>query len=138
MHTTHPFKSSVAALLAASLSACVGLTPPQPPELAVRQLATQRWQALLTQDFNNAYTFTTPSYRQLHDADTYKKNHQGGPVKWLSAKVLRVQCEPEKCNVRIELETQPITPFGFKGTIRSGLDETWIFENGKWWMLETL
>lgn len=135
---SHVFKPAMAALLAATLSGCAGLGTPQPPELAVRTLATQRWQALMAQDFAKAYTFAPPSYRQLHTADVYQKKYQGVPVKWLAAKVLRVQCETEKCDVRIDLESKPLIPFGFKGSINSGLDETWVLENGQWWMLETL
>jgi len=136
---THLAKAlATAAMLAATLGGCAGLGTPQPPELKVRQLATQRWQALLAQDFAKAYNFLTPSYRQLHSADTYQKKRQGVPVRWLAAKVLRVQCEPAKCEVRIDLESKPLSPFGFNGTINSGLDETWVLEDGQWWMLETL
>jgi hypothetical protein len=120
------------------LAGCASMSAPEAPELAVRTLATQRWQALLAQDFNKAYTFVVPSYRQLNTADAYQKKRQGVPVKWISAKVLRVECGGQKCDVRIELESKPLVPFAFNGTITSGIDETWVLENGRWWMLETL
>jgi hypothetical protein len=124
--------------LSVGLAGCAGMGTPQAPELAVRTLATQRWQALLAQDFNKAYTFVAPSYRQLNTVDAYQKKRQGVPVKWIAAKVLRVECVEQKCDVRIELESKPLVPFAFNGTITSGIDETWVLENGQWWMLETL
>ena len=125
-------------VLAMGLAGCAGMGAPEAPELTVRTLATQRWQALLAQDFNKAYTFLAPSYKQLNTADAYQKKRQGVPVKWIEAKVIRTTCEAEKCDVRIALESKPLTPFAFKGTITSGIDETWVLENGQWWLLETL
>ena len=124
--------------LAGALAGCAALGPAAPPEQLVSQLATKRWDALVAQDFDKAYSLAAPSYRQLTNADAYKKKKQGVPVKWLSAKVLRVKCEEKKCDVRIEIESKPIVPFTYKGTIASGLDETWVLEGGKWWILESL
>ena len=124
--------------LAAALVGCAAMGPQLPPEQLVAQLAAARWEALVAQDFDKAYTLAAPSFRQVTNADAYKKKRQGVPVKWLSAKVLRVQCEEKKCDVRISLESKPIVPFTYKGTIASGLDETWVLEGGKWWFLESL
>ena len=120
------------------LAGCAGLGAPQPPEQIVRQLATQRWQALVSRNFEKAYEFAVPSYRQLHDIDYYRGKRQSTPVKWLAAEVSRVDCEAEKCLVRIQLESKPMVAMQFRGTITTGLDETWVLEAGKWWMFETL
>lgn len=123
--------------LAAALAGCASLAPVAPEE-AVRNLANQRWQALVAQDFAKAYTYSTPAYRQLRTAAYYKANRQGVPFTWLGAQVIRVDCEEKKCAVRIALESKPISPFGFKGTLSTGLDETWVQEDGQWWLLEAL
>lgn len=124
--------------VALALSGCASLGTTEPPETVVRQLATQRWQALLARDFDKAYGFAVPSYRQLHAPDYYRGKRQATPVKWLAAEVLRVDCEPEKCTVRIKLESKPLVAMRFDGTLTGGLDETWVLEGGKWWMFETL
>lgn len=124
--------------LAGALAGCAALGPAAPAEQLVSQLATKRWDALVAQDFDTAYSLAAPSYRQLTNADAYKKKKQGVPVKWLSAKVLRVKCEEKKCDVRIALESKPIVPFSYRGNIVSGLDESWVLEDGKWWILESL
>jgi hypothetical protein len=110
----------------------------EPPELVVRQLATQRWQALLARDFDKAYSFAVPGYRKIKSLEYYKNNRQGVPVKWLSAEVFRVECESERCKVVVQLESKPILPFVFTGNITSGIDEVWVYEDRRWWMLETL
>jgi hypothetical protein len=127
-----------AAVSAAVLAGCAGLTSSAPPEQVVRQLATQRWQALLSRDFDKAYEFAVPSYRALKNADYYRKNREATPVKWIAAEVFGVECEAVKCVVRIQLESKPIVPFNFQGNIVGGIDETWVLEGGKWWMFETL
>ncbi len=132
------FVAGAACLLSMALAGCAGLGAAAAPELVVRQLATQRWQALLAQDFNQAYAFASPAYRQIHTPDYYRSQRQQTPVKWIAAEVLRVDCAGEKCTVRIQLESKPVVPFPFRGTITSGIDETWVLENQQWWMLEPL
>lgn len=130
--------TAFAAVVAAALAGCAGPTSSAPPEQVVRQLATQRWQALLSRDFAKAYEFAVPSYRALKNVEFYKRNREATPVKWISAEVFGVQCEAVKCVVRIKLESKPVLPFNFQGTIEGGIDETWVLEGGKWWMFETL
>jgi hypothetical protein len=128
----------VASVAVTALVGCAGLTSSAPPEQVVRQLATQRWQALLARDFTKAYEFAVPSYRALKNADYYKRNREATPVKWIAVEVFGVECEALKCVVRIKLESKPAVPFNFEGTIVGGIDETWVMEGGKWWMFETL
>lgn len=125
-------------LLASALVGCAGLGSAPAPEQLVRELATQRWQALLSKDFDKAYAFSVPSYRQIRTAEYYRGKRQATPVKWLAAEVLRVECQEAKCAVRIKLESKPLVPFQFDGTLSTGLDETWVLENGQWWIFETL
>lgn len=128
----------VTLLIATALVGCAGMYSSQPPELQVRHLATQRWQALLSKDFEQAYSFAVPSYRQIKTLSDYSSQRQATPVKWIAAEILRVDCVEKKCQVTVKLESKPITPFPFKGNITSGIDETWVLEGQQWWMLETL
>lgn len=140
--TTSPWRTKIFAtavlMLSMTLTGCSGLDLNTPPEQVVRKLATHRWQALMSRDFEKAYEFSVPSYRQIRTAEYYRSKRQATPVQWLSAEVLVVECQKETCSVRIKLESKPIIPSQFKGTLQSGLDETWVFEDGRWWMLETL
>lgn len=130
--------ASAALVLLSTLSGCAGLDSAAAPELQVRKLATQRWQALLAKDFDKAYEFAAPSYRQIRSAEYYSDKRRITPVKWLAVEVLRVECEATKCITRIKLESKPLTAFQFSGTLITAMDETWVFEGGQWWMFETL
>ena len=123
-----------------AVAGCAGLQSDtdEPPELVVRKLSTQRWQALLARDFDKAYSFSTPGYRKLRSLEYFKTNRQGAPVKWLSAEILRVECEKERCKTVVQVESKPTLPFPFRGNITSGLDEVWVFEEQRWWVLESL
>lgn len=131
--------AKVGALLGvtALLGACASLNP-APPEERVKELATQRWQALVSGNYSAAYDFAVPSYRQINTRDYYvNKQRNAGVVKWLSATVVRVSCEPTRCKTTTELVSQPLVP-GFRGTLKQGIEETWVFEGGRWWFLESL
>lgn len=125
-----------ACVVSFSLVGCASLRPA--PEETVRKLATQRWQALLAGKFDQAYEFATPAFRKLRSVDFYRTNRSAVPVKWVSAEVLRVDCEPQRCVAKVKLITRPIMPGFNKLNLETGLEEVWIEENGQWWMFEKL
>jgi len=134
---------AVAAATAASLlllSGCASLG--STPEDQVKALANQRWQYLIAGDFDKAYEMATPSYRQLRDVRYYRNKRGVTPVKWLAAEVIKAECvpakEPTKCTVRIKLDSKPLVRTKFDGVLSTGMNETWVYENGRWWMFETL
>jgi hypothetical protein len=145
---SHDGKSSVAlskrfaALATACLvvcftAGCAALSPVA-PEDAVRKLATQRWQALLAGKYDQAYEMLNPAYRKLKSKEQYAFATAAGSVRWKSAEVVRVDCEPQKCTVAIKTVSQIRMPTFYKAPLVSGLDEVWIFEEGQWWKLEKL
>jgi len=121
-----------------ALAGCAS-APPVPPQDTVRQLATQRWQALLAKDYKRAYEMSAPAYRKLNSAEIYTVRKMSVPVRWLSAKVLRVDCESEeRCIARVEIESRPIAPNAPKMPLVGVISETWVRDGGQWWMFETL
>lgn len=122
------------ALLLSSCATPVSLTP----EDQVRQRATQRWQALLAYDYAKAYEFATPSYRALVSPESYR-SRQGAALQRTSAKVFRVDCpEPEKCTARVEVAVKPPLGNRYGAEIVAPVDETWLLQNGQWWLVERL
>lgn len=128
-------KASVV-MLSLALSGCANLLPA--PEETVRKLATQRWQALLAGKYDQAYEFATPAFRKLRSVDFYRTNRSAVPVKWVSAEVLRVDCETTRCVVRVKLISQPRIPTFSKHKLETGLEEVWLLEDGQWSMFEKL
>ena len=124
-------------LMSLAVVGCASLQPA--PEETVRKLATQRWQALLAGKFDQAYEFATPAFRKLRTVDFYRTNRSAVPVKWVSAEVLRVDCEPARCKVTVKVVSEPRVP-GFRKllNLESGIEEVWVLEDGQWWMFEKL
>lgn len=122
----------------AALAGCA-TTNKVTPEQQVRELATERWQALLADNAAKAYEMTAPSYRKLRTQDVFTTRLRAVPVKWLSAQVVRVDCHrADACTARIAIESQTRMPTLYKGKISSGVDESWVLEDGRWWILERL
>lgn len=130
-------RTALAVLAGLALAACA-TGDVRPPEEEVRALSVKRWQLLLSSQLDEAYKLTAPSYRKLRSADDFRNRIRGLPVRWIGAKVLTVQCQDASCIVRTELESKPMIPTHFKGTLSSGIDESWVFEDGRWWILEPL
>lgn len=129
----HPAALLIAICL--TLSGCASLLPD--PSSKVRQLATERWQALLAGQYERAYEMAAPAYRKAKSLDYYRLNIQGVPVKWKSAQVLRADCEEKRCKVGIRLVSELRIPGRYRGDLETSLEETWVLEDGHWWMLET-
>jgi Tfp pilus assembly protein PilP len=125
-------------LLASALVAGCAAVQPSTPELAVKQRATERWKLLVSGEIKRAYEYTAPSYRAITSYDTYSKG-MGSVATWVGAEVLKVECEtPEKCTARVKIEAKPLVNVRYKGTITSGVDETWLLEGGQWWLFQKL
>ena len=64
-------------------------------------------QALLKGDFDTAYKMSNPAYRSLSSLDRFR-GRLGSAVSWVDAKVVKVECEPEKCQVTLEVGARPV------------------------------
>lgn len=137
----HSLLASVA-LAAGLLAGCaapgagVGTTSavstPAKAEDAVRVRAQQRWDWLVAGKYEDAYTYTTPAFRGLNPAPSYR-NRFGTGASWTGARVQNVECAtPERCTVQVAVDTRVVAR-GFREPITSSLVETWLLEEGQWW-----
>lgn len=124
------------ALALTSITSCVSLQ--STPQDTVRQLANQRWKYIAEGKFDKAYEMTVPSFRKIKTKENYAVTMLTANVKWQSGEVIKVECETQTCKVTVKAVSQIMLPTRYKGPLVSGLDETWIFEDGQWWKLETL
>ena len=129
---------TVAAIsLIGAMAGCASMSPT--PEEAVRTRATQSWKALVASDFDRSYEFLTPSYRAATTLNNYKKGFSGA-VRWVAAEVASVKCEsPDKCVANMKVEAVPILLGNRRAAapIVNYFDETWLMENGQWWLFPT-
>ena len=125
-----PASIRVASFLAvlAWLGACA-VTPDQPVEQVVKARAQQRWDAVLRQDLDVAYGFLSPGTRAVTPQKGYRDSFRAGFFK--SATVESVKCgSPDSCEAQVAIE------YGFRGSqIKTPLAETWIKQDGNWWLV---
>jgi hypothetical protein len=125
-------RPTLAALVLASLAACA-VSPPQAPEDQIRQRATARWQALIFGKFDMSYALHSPSYRKAKPYDKYFAE-SGNAFQWTAVEVYGVRCEEAACNVRLAVTINSPLPQKFNGTMTTAVDETWVLEEGQWWL----
>jgi len=129
-----------ATLLAAVwLAGCAALTPaPQTPEDIVLARANARWAAMLKADFTTAYGYLAPGVRALVTEKAFAGRY-GGQSRWSSAEATRVTCPTDsKCVASIKIATKLFMPH-FKGdTVPTYFDETWVLQDGQWWLYANL
>jgi hypothetical protein len=126
------------AVLALTLAGCAsGPGFGRSPEDVVRQRSTERAEAFAKGDFDRSYALTAPSYRKLRDLDAYKRGFGPG-AQWQKAEVKSVSCEPERCKVAISVNVKPLVRGKFGDTITVQFEETWLLEDGNWWLHQGL
>ena len=130
-------KAVVVAVAAVTLAGCASVFTPKPPEEAVRERATARWQALVAGQYDKAYQMLSPSYRGVTSQERYTAG-LGGAAVWTGAEVIRVNCEPEKCTARVRIDAKPLAGPRYDGIISTGVDEIWVNEGGQWWLYQAL
>lgn len=125
-------------LTVAALWGCAAMGGGKPDDV-VRDRADQVWKALVAGDLDKAYTYMPPSYRAVTPLARYK-NGFGGAVKWIGAEVAWIKCETEdKCIAHMKVEVQPVIG-GFRRQVpplTNYFDETWVREDGSWWLFPT-
>lgn len=116
------------------LSGCATLQ--SKPEDAVTQRATERWQALVKGQILKAYEYNTPGYKALVTPEGFI-GRTGIAGRWLGAEVVRVECaQPISCKVVIRLDYQALFSGRSTDKLSTHIDETWLLEDGQWWIFQ--
>jgi hypothetical protein len=119
------------------MSACAVMQP-QTDEEQVLVLAEKRQAALLKYDFNQAYKYMSPGYRQLNTIEQFTSNY-AGVYSWVSSNVLNASCEEDVCkvNVKVFVDMGLMRNTGAAGAEKFLIPrvnrETWFKINNKWW-----
>lgn len=130
-------RHSTAAFAVVALAGCASMATT--PEAIVKARATQQWQARIAGDLDKSYKLTTPSFRGSKTLESYKKGF-GGAVVIKSAEVAEVTCEnADKCVVNAKVVAQPNLMLGRRAIapFTTYVDETWLREDGQWWLFPT-
>lgn len=119
------------------LAACATLDS-KPPADQVRQRAADRWQALVAGDLNRAYGYGTPGYRAVVSPEGFRGRIGSGGT-WVGAEIMDVNCpEAIKCIARVRIDFKPFMGRRYGDKISTHSDETWLFEDGQWWLFQSI
>ena len=125
-------------ILALVLTACAELKV-QDPEQAVKQRVTERWEAVIANDWDRVYEFATPAYREAY-SKTHFFNQYGGQVDREGIEITKLTFEDaEQTSAKVGLvltfSTLGMTPGElYRGT--QFIEETWVKVDGQWWYVE--
>ena len=123
--------TATAVLGALVLAGCASLS--SKPEDIVQRRAQERWTALLKGQFDKSHAYMTPGYRQAVPFERYRARF-GSAASWQKAEVRNVQCQPDKCDVTVRVHTK--VPVRGAPILESDLRETWLLEDGQWWLFQ--
>jgi negative regulator of sigma E activity len=119
------------------LGGCAAM-PQKTPEDAVRARVEAHQKARLENNFELAYTFTSPGYRETH-AYKFYLGKMGAAVKRHGYEIKEVSCEADACNVNIELSYSYLGKAGAKmgkdTVMQRQMTEKWIRVDGEWWLM---
>ena len=131
----------LAALVAAgavatmTLGGCAGMagfgiskdSDPAAKQKVVAERAEARWQSLIKGDLDAAYAYLSEGSKATTSLAVYKSKIR--PGMWRQAKVEKVECEAEVCNVELQITFDHKLMKG----IQTPLNESWIIEKGSAW-----
>lgn len=98
-------------------------------EKLVSQRASARWDAMIKDDLDTAYTYLSPGSRELISLEKFKANTRRGVFR--DAKVEAVRCEDDACRVNIKLTYDHPK---MKGIV-TPITESWIVDGGQAWLV---
>jgi hypothetical protein len=111
-----------------TLGACA--TVPATPEEAVAARAQAYLDALLSQDIEKAYQFTSPGYRELNSFALYRLRVAGVGA-WRGGEVGAVSCQEDVCDVEL-MVTYRLIRQRMENT--RPINHRWIKSDGNWWI----
>jgi hypothetical protein len=114
------------------LSACAAVGVGKSPEEVVRARAQQRWDLMLKGDMAGAYEYLSPASKASLPKEMFLKRRGGGRY-WRTASMDKVECAGETCKVTLVLTYD--LAVDVKNLSRE-IVETWILDEGAWWLVE--
>jgi len=125
---------TVAALAALLILSACGGEPTQPQETLEERIVA-RWDLILERDFEAVWDYHTPGFRQTTPRFDFARDMARRPVLWTAAELRSVDCEGDRCEVRVRVTYRPV---GGPGPISRmemdrTIDEVWIRVADNWW-----
>jgi hypothetical protein len=129
-------RALVALGLVTLLGACSGLAESgKTPEEIVALRAQARWDAVLADDWETAYSYVTPAYRERMPLKAYRIKYSS-KVARKGVRIHKAECTAaDACKATVVMRFIPPPPVvSSEAGIETAFDENWILgEDGKWY-----
>ncbi len=118
------------------MSACA-TTPPAVDN--VEERAQARWDAVLSRDYDAAYSYYSPGYRSSTSRVDFEIALRLRRISIESAEVEESSCEANACTVQARVEYLVVSPVPGIDEWKSKrlVEERWIRTKDEWWYLPT-
>ena len=101
--------------------------------------AVERWNYLIAHQAEKAYDYLSPGTRETQTRESYAQLMNNRPVKWLSAKFNRKECDVDRCKVYIDVRySVAMARVGVTGKpieTTSTQSEIWVHVDDGWYFL---
>lgn len=124
--------------LAMAAAWLVAACAPQAPTQTIEERAQARWDLLMERDFEGAWAYMTPGFRETTNQYDYARDMAGRPIRWLSATVSGKNCEEDVCKISVLVEYRAVGAPSGMGQMRLSrtINETWIRLDDEWWFVQ--
>ena len=116
------------------------------PEQRVLERSQARLDALLANDWEKAYGFSSPGYRAQKDVRRFQADFAGARM-WVDVNAASAECEEQRCTVLARVSYRP--PMGRVGrpsdmanqqqlpVVTRGNQERWVLVDDEWWFFDS-
>lgn len=122
----------MAGVLGLVIGACASVGAGGSPEDLVGARAKQRWDLMMKGDMAGAYEYLSPASKASLPKESYLKRRGGGRY-WRNVTMQKVECAKDTCRVTMVLDYD-LSPD--VKNLRREIVETWILDEGVWWLVE--
>jgi len=122
-------------MLALLLNACASTGDKK--KHPVEDRAQQRWDAVLSADFDTAYGLCSPGYRSANSRTDFEISLRMRKIAIQSAKVDGSDCSADACTVTtlVQYQMGAAIPGVSNWQSSSVVSERWVRTDGKWWFV---
>lgn len=106
-------------------------------ERAVARRGRERWDYIFSVDYDKAYDYLSPAYRDRMTRTEYIVKMAAQHVRWTAADFQEVTCEPDLCLAKWVVTWRYNIPVKGAGTYEGEkpLAERWILAGGEWYFV---
>ena len=116
------------------LAACGA--PPE-PEQSLEERVIARWTLMIERDFEQAWEYYSPGFRQTTPAQDFARDMGRRPVRWEGVEWQGKDCDEDVCQVTVDIAYRPIGAPGEQSRMRLSrpIQERWIRVEETWWFV---